>query len=156
MQEAIEEVKEKTNQHVAEIEARIERLMQRADRLTELIRKEKEERLEQQRIVRYMQASMLCHLPSELAKMKLATEKQEKKLEILMQLLEASRDHLAKSIQQKTDLLNQTREAAERMSKLCVQTLTEEQEFYEQRSEDEMLTPPFLKVKRRPRKPDNC
>ena len=88
--------------------------------------------------------------------MKLATEKQEKKLEILMQLLEASRDHLAKSIQQKTDLLNQTREAAERMSKLCVQTLKEEQEFFEERTEDEMLTPPFLKVKRRPRKPDNC
>ena len=45
-------MKEKTNQHVTEIEGRIERLMQRADRLTELIRKEKEERLEQQRIVR--------------------------------------------------------------------------------------------------------
>jgi hypothetical protein len=86
--------------------------------------------------------------------MRLATEKQERKLEILMQLLEASRDHLAKSIAQKTDLLNQTREAAERMSKLCVQTLQEEQDFYEERTEDEMLTPPFLKVKRRPRKPE--
>ena len=86
--------------------------------------------------------------------MRLATEKQERKLEILMQLLEASRDHLAKSIAQKTDLLNQTREAAERMSKLCVQTLQEEQDFYEERTDDEMLTPPFLKVKRRPRKPE--
>ena len=147
-------MKEQTNLHILEIEGRIERLMQRADRLTELIRKEKEARLEQQRIVILTQASTLCHLPNELARMQLATEKQERKLEILMQLLEASRDHLARSIQQKTDLLNQTREAAERMSKLCVQTLDEEQAFYEERTEDEMLTPPYLKVKRRPRKPE--
>ena len=83
--------------------------------------------------------------------MELISEKQSKKLGILMQLLETSRDHLKRSIEQKSLLLNQTQDAAEKMRILCEQTLQEEQEFYNERDYDTMHTPPFINVKRRPR-----
>ena len=111
------------------------------------IREEKDLRLKYQRSVFTMQ-----HLASEHQKLKNITDTQEKRLEILLSLLEASKEHLSKSIEQKSLLLNQTSEAAEKMSQLCEETLIAEQKFYEERDHDVMHTPPYIKVKRRPRK----
>lgn len=79
------------------------------------------------------------------------TAKKQKKLEILLHLLSASRDHLQRSISHKSTLLNQTQEAAIKMRDLTEQLINEEQAFYEEKGSDTMLTPPYLDVKRRPR-----
>lgn len=130
-----------------EADIRIQKLMQIADKALLQTREEKEARLKYQR-----STSTLYHLEGEVQRMEQITEKQKKKLGILMDLLEASRDHLSRSIDQKTQLLNQTSEAAEKMCELCEKTLKEEQEFYEERDHDMMHTPPYIQVKRRPRK----
>lgn len=111
------------------------------------IREEKELKMKYQRSVFTMQ-----HLMSEQQRLKSVTEAQEKRLEVLLGLLEASKEHLSKSIEQKSLLLNQTSEAAEKMCRLCEETLEAEQKFYEERDYDVMHTPPYIKVKRRPRK----
>ena len=92
------------------------------------------------------------HLASEHQRLKNITEAQDKKLQILLNLLEASKEHLSKSIEQKSLLLNQTSEAADKMCELCEETLIAEQKFYEERDYDMMHTPPYIKVKRRPRR----
>lgn len=143
----IETISEKKEKEILEAEGRIQKLMQISDATKVQIREEKEKRIKYQRSVFTMQ-----HLASEHQKLKNITETQEKRLEILMGLLEASKEHLAKSIEQKSLLLNQTSEAAEKMSQLCEETLAAEQKFYEERDYDVMHTPPYIKVKRRVRK----
>lgn len=85
--------------------------------------------------------------------MKAMSDKQSKKVDILVNLLAASKEHLTSSIEQKTHLLNQTKEAASKMTRICEETLKEEQEFYEKQEYDKMHTAPHIQVKRRERKP---
>jgi hypothetical protein len=146
IKEEIEIVATNGEEELRNAEERIHNLMKLADAALLQTREEKEARLKYQRSV-----STLYHLEGELKRMELISEKQSKKLGILMQLLETSRDHLKRSIEQKTLLLNQTQDAAEKMRILCEQTLQEEQEFYNERDYDTMHTPPFINVKRRPR-----
>lgn len=146
IKEEIETVARNGEEELRNAEERIHHLMKLADAALLQTREEKEARLKYQRSV-----STLFHLEGELKRMQLISEKQSKKLAILMQLLETSRDHLKRSIEQKTLLLNQTQDAAEKMRILCEQTLKEEQEFYNERDFDTMHTPPFINVKRRPR-----
>jgi hypothetical protein len=146
IKEEIETVARKGEEELRNAEERIHNLMKLADAALLQTREEKEARLKYQRSV-----STLYHLEGELKRMELISEKQSKKLGILMQLLETSRDHLKRSIEQKSLLLNQTQDAAEKMRILCEQTLQEEQEFYNERDYDTMHTPPFINVKRRPR-----
>lgn len=146
IKEEIEKVAKQGEEELKRTEERIHYLMKLADAALLQTREEKEARLKYQRSV-----STLFHLEGELQRMQLISEKQSKKLAILMQLLETSRDHLKKSIEQKSHLLTQTQDAAEKMRKLCEQTLQEEQEFYNERDFDTMHTPPFINVKRRPR-----
>lgn len=147
IREEIESFTEKKEQEIKESEQRIEKLMKISEATKIQIREEKELRLKYQRSVFTMQ-----HLVSEHQKLKSITEAQEKRLAILLGLLEASKEHLSKSIEQKSLLLNQTSEAAEKMCQLCEETLVAEQKFYEERDYDIMHTPPHIKVKRRPRK----
>ena len=89
----------------------------------------------------------------DLENMKALSDKQSQKVDILVNLLAASKEHLTSSITQKTQLLNQTKAAAMKMSKICEDTLKEEQEFYEKQQYDKMHTAPHILVKRRERKP---
>lgn len=147
IRQEIENLTEKKEAEIKAAELRIEKLMKISEAAKNQIREEKDLRLKYQRSVFTMQ-----HLDFEHKRLKSITETQEKKLSILVNLLEASKDHLAKSIQQKSLLLNQTSEAAEKMCELCEETLAAEQKFYEERDYDVMHTPPYIKVKRRPRK----
>jgi hypothetical protein len=143
----IDSMTEKHEHEMEEAQKRIERLMKISEATKIQIREEKANKQKYQRSVFTLQ-----HLYSEHQKLKQITEGQEKRLGILLGLLEASKEHLSKSIEQKSLLLNQTSEAAEKMSLLCEETLQAEQKFYEERDFDVMHTPPFIKVKRRPRK----
>lgn len=142
----IESITAKKEKEVMEAEKRIEKLMKISEATKIAIREEKEQKLKYQRSVFTLQ-----HLVAEHQNMKSVTEAQEKRLAILVGLLEASKEHLSKSIEQKSMLLNQTSDAAEKMCVLCEETLKEEQEFYNEREFDKMHTPPFINVKRRPR-----
>lgn len=142
----IESITVKKEKEIVEAEKRIEKLMKISEATKIAIREEKEMKMKYQRSVFTLQ-----HLASEHQSLKSVTEAQEKRLKILMGLLEASKEHLSKSIEQKSMLLNQTSDAAEKMCVLCEETLKEEQAFYEEREYDKMHTPPFINVKRRPR-----
>jgi hypothetical protein len=142
----IEKITAQKELEIQEAETRIEKLMKISEATKIAIREEKELKMKYQRSVFTLQ-----HLPAEHVTLKSVTEAQEKRLAILMGLLEASKEHLSKSIEQKSMLLNQTSDAAEKMCVLCEETLKEEQEFYMEREYDKMHTPPFINVKRRPR-----
>jgi hypothetical protein len=147
IRQEIENLSNKKEQELRDAEQRIQKLMKISEAAKIQIRTEKELRLKYQRSVFTMQ-----HLASEHERLKIVTDTQEQRLKILLGLLEASKEHLSKSIEQKSLLLNQTSEAAEKMCELCEETLVAEQAFYEERDYDVMQTPPYIKVKRRPRK----
>ena len=147
IRQEIESLSLKKEQEIKDADKRISKLMKISEAAKLQIREEKELRLKYQRSVFTMQ-----HLASEHQRLKNITEAQDKKLQILLNLLEASKEHLSKSIEQKSLLLNQTSEAADKMCELCEETLIAEQKFYEERDYDMMHTPPYIKVKRRPRR----
>ena len=142
----------RSTQEMEEAETRIRKLTQIADRALEETHQQKELTLKYTRSVRYSQLSTLSHLEVDLENMKAQSDKQKKKLEILVNLLEASKQHLTNSIHQKTELLSQTNKAASQINQICQETLAEEQAFYEKEEYDKMHTPPYILVKRRERK----
>mgnify|MGYP001077030196 FL=1 len=147
LEEQINQISKKGEEEHTLAEERIHKLMSIADKSLLQTRNEKEERLKYQRSV-----STLFNLESNYENMKKLTEKQERKLEVLMDLLVSSRDYLSSSITEKSQLLQKTKEAAHQISEICQQTLKEEEEFYRSADSDTMHTPPYIQVNRRKRK----
>lgn len=143
------EIETINNWMIVELDERADtrnRLQKYCDSLLFQIHQEKEKRLHYQRA-----AAATYGSHQELHRLRAENDKQGKKLKILIDLLESSRDHLGNSISKKNELIEQTLQASDQMYELCEKTLEEEQEFYEQRDYDTLLTPPYTQIKRRPR-----